>query len=51
MEQWDVEGRVEHVVSGHSAHFHSVEELFTFIARILASARAPPRQTEQRKKA
>jgi hypothetical protein len=51
MEQWHVEGRVEHVMSGQSAHFHSVEELFTFMARILASVRAPPDQTRQKKKA
>jgi hypothetical protein len=42
MEQWHVEGRVEHVVSGQSAHFHSLEELFAFMARVLATVRAPP---------
>ncbi len=51
LEQWRLEGRVEHVVSGQSAHFHSVEELFTFMARLLAPVRAPPRRTEQRRKA
>jgi len=30
-----VEGRVEHVVSGQSAHFNSLEELLTFIAQVL----------------
>lgn len=31
-------GRVEHVVSGQAAHFHSLEELLAFIARVLTSA-------------
>ena len=30
-------GRVEHVVSGQSAHFASLEELLAFIARVLAT--------------
>ena len=42
VERWHVAGRVEHVVSGRAAHFHSLEELFTFMARVLASVRAPP---------
>ena len=28
-------GRVEHVVSGQSTHFDSLEELLAFIARVL----------------
>jgi hypothetical protein len=28
-------GRVEHVLSGHAAHFHSLDELLDFIARVL----------------
>ena len=28
-------GRVEHINSGHAAHFHSVEELLAVIRRIL----------------
>jgi len=41
-EQADVEhgqwaGRVEHVTSGQATHFHSVEELVTFIATLLTS--------------
>lgn len=44
LEQWHVEGRVEHVVSGQSVHFHSLEELFAFMARVLATVRAPPRR-------
>jgi hypothetical protein len=31
------EGRVEHVVSGQVPHFHAVEELLTFMQRVLAS--------------
>ena len=30
-----VAGRVEHVVSGQSTHFNSLEELLAFIARVL----------------
>jgi hypothetical protein len=30
-----VEGRVEHVVSEQSTHFDSLEELLTFMARVL----------------
>jgi hypothetical protein len=33
------EGRIEHVVSGHATHFQSVEELLTFITKILDSVR------------
>jgi hypothetical protein len=32
-------GRVEHVVSGQATHFHSLEELLAFIARVLADVR------------
>ena len=28
-------GRVEHVVSGHAAHFHALEDLLAFMARVL----------------
>lgn len=51
LEQWHVEGRVEHVVSGQSAHFHSLEELFAFMARVLATVRAPPRQKTKKSEA
>ena len=37
-------GRVEHVVSGQSTHFDSLEELLAFMGRVLANMRAPPRQ-------
>jgi len=30
------EGRVEHLVSGQVARFHSLEELLTFIIRVLS---------------
>ena len=41
-------GRVEHVVSGQSVHFASVEELLAFIARVLATGRAPPHPGRKR---
>ena len=31
-----IAGRVEHVVSGQSVHFDSLEELLGFMARVLA---------------
>jgi hypothetical protein len=30
------DGRVEHLVSGQVARFHSLEELLTFMTRVLA---------------
>ena len=33
--QGRIEGRVEHVVSGQSTHFDSLEELMAFVARVL----------------
>ena len=36
------EGRVEHVVSGQAAHFHSLEELLAFIARVLTAVQERP---------
>ena len=38
-----LEGRVEHVASGQAAHFHSLDELLTFLARVLTDS---PRRTE-----
>jgi hypothetical protein len=35
IDQGRIEGRVEHVVSGQSAHFDSLEELLAFVARVL----------------
>ena len=37
---WD--GRVEHVVSGQVARFHSPEELLAFLARVLTDVQTPP---------
>jgi hypothetical protein len=34
-----VEGRIEHIASYKAARFHSVDELFTFITRVLADIR------------
>ena len=42
--QGRVSGRVEHVASGQSTHFASLEELLAFMARVLATVRAPPRR-------
>jgi hypothetical protein len=33
--QGQIEGRVEHVVSGQSTHFASLEELLAFMGRVL----------------
>jgi hypothetical protein len=35
------EGRVEHIVSGQAACFHSLEELLAFMTRVLADMQAP----------
>jgi hypothetical protein len=40
--QGRVAGRVEHVASGQSSHFASLEELLAFMGRVLATVRAPP---------
>ena len=40
--QGQVAGRVEHVASGQSTHFASLEELLAFMGRALATVRAPP---------
>ena len=34
-----LEGRVEHVVSGQATHFHSLEDLLAFMARVLRQRR------------
>ena len=39
-----IAGRVEHVVSGQTTHFSSLEDLLAFIARVLATVRAPQRR-------
>lgn len=43
-----IAGRVEHVVSGQATHFSSLEELLAFMARVLATVRAPPRRRLRR---
>ena len=35
--QGQLRGRVEHVPSGEVAHFHTLDELLAFIARVLAA--------------
>jgi len=35
-------GRVEHMVSGRAARFHSPEELLAFFAQVLSTMRAKP---------
>jgi hypothetical protein len=42
-----IAGRVEHVVSGQSTHFDSLEELLAFMARVLATVRAPPQRARK----
>ena len=37
---WD--GRIEHVVSGQVARFHSPEELLAFLRRVLLAVEDPP---------
>jgi hypothetical protein len=36
------EGRVEHLVSGQVARFHSPEELLAFLHRMLTAVQEPP---------
>jgi hypothetical protein len=36
------DGRVEHVVSGQVARFHSLEELLTFMMRVLTDVADQP---------
>jgi hypothetical protein len=35
--QGQLSGRVEHVLSGQVAHFHTLDELLAFIVRVLAA--------------
>jgi hypothetical protein len=46
--QGRIAGRVEHVVSGQATHFASLGELLAFMARVLATVRAPPHRRPQR---
>ena len=40
--QGRVAGRVEHVASGQSTHFASLDELLAFMGQVLATVRGPP---------
>ncbi|HET8669454.1 MAG TPA: hypothetical protein VFM05_02155 [Candidatus Saccharimonadales bacterium] len=42
--QGRVTGRVEHIASGQLTHFTSLEELLTFLGRVLATVRGPPQR-------
>jgi hypothetical protein len=42
VEQGQIAGRVEHVLSGQSTHFASLESLLAFVARILSSTLKVP---------
>ena len=37
-------GRIEHVVSGQALHFHTLEELLAFMARVLATLDGAPEE-------
>ncbi|HEX5733805.1 MAG TPA: hypothetical protein VF131_13295 [Blastocatellia bacterium] len=39
-----LEGRVEHVSSSKAAHFHTLDELLIFLARVLTDVRAEPQE-------
>ena len=39
LEQRRIDGRVEHVVSGQATRFYSLEELLTFMDRVLTTVR------------
>ena len=40
-------GRVEHVVSGQATHFHSLEDLLAFMARVLTTRESPVEATPE----
>jgi hypothetical protein len=50
MEQGQVVGRVEHVLSGQVAHFQSLNELLAFVARVLTQVQAELSQETAQKK-
>ena len=43
--QGHLAGRVEHVVSGQAAHFHTLAELLAFMARVLATLDTAPEES------
>lgn len=52
LEKGVIEGRVEHLVSGESAHFGSLEELVQFIGKVLRDdARRAAKKTSMAHKA
>jgi hypothetical protein len=40
--QGQLAGRVEHVLSGQAAHFHTLQELLAFIVRVLTALDTTP---------
>jgi hypothetical protein len=38
-------GRVEHIVSGDMAHFHTLDELWAFMSRVLATLDVAPEES------
>jgi hypothetical protein len=40
-------GRVEHVLSGQARHFHTLEELLTFMAQVLTTHEPTPEATPE----
>lgn len=49
MEHNRMEGRVEHVVSGQAVRFHSLEELLTFMTRVLTTMRTQSPAGDERR--
>jgi hypothetical protein len=43
--QGQLTGRVEHVISGKAARFHTLDELLAFIAQVLATLDTPPEES------
>ena len=42
--QGQLAGRVEHILSGQATHFHTLEELQAFMARVLAALDTAPEE-------
>jgi hypothetical protein len=42
--QGQLAGRVEHVLSGQATHFHTLEELLAFMARVFAVLDTAPEE-------
>jgi hypothetical protein len=41
LDEGQLTGRVEHVLSGQAAHFHTLDELLAFMARVVAALEGP----------